>query len=344
MKQCFPVVMLFCAAIFQTVHGQTAKMDRLAFFSDTSVLNVSLIANMTRVLVNHKKNGFDINASLVTTLGDGTPINEPVVLDVRGHFRMENCYIPPIRLKFSNKENSPFYSWKSLKLVSECKLSKENEQYLLKEFVVYKIFNLLTDMSFRVRLMNLTFQDSAGKRKPITEYAFLLEDIRDLAKRNNCVEWKGGKRNTDGTHRKQMTLVAIFEYMIGNTDWAVSVNHNIKLIVSAKDTTSRPYAVPYDFDYSGLVNTDYAVPDERLQIENVKQRLYRGFPRSMGELEEILNIFNQQKANIYSLVNQFNLLNARSKTEIIQYLDEFYSTISRPNEVKSIFIDNALTN
>jgi len=344
MKQYLLISLLFCAASLQSASGQTSRIDRFAFFSDTSVLKVTLVTNMNKVLVNHKKNGFNITASLQTTMGDGTRINEPVVLDVRGHYRMENCFVPPIRVKFNNNEQSVFKTWKPLKLVSECKLSKENEQYLLKEYLVYKMYNLLTDMSFRVRLMNLTFQDSAGTRKPISEYAFLLEDIKDLAKRNDCVEWKGGKRNTEGTHRKQMTLVAVFEYMIGNTDWAVSVNHNIKLIVSAKDTTSRPYSVPYDFDYSGLVNTDYAVPDERLQIENVKQRLYRGFPRSMGELEEILNIFNQQKANIYALVKHFDLLTARSKGEITEYLDEFYTTISRPTEVKSIFIENALSN
>jgi hypothetical protein len=344
MKQYFPIALLFCAAAFQMAKAQTSRIDRVAFFKDTSVIKLTLVANMNRVLVNHKKNGYNIKASLLTTLADGSPVNEPVVLDVRGHYRMENCYIPPIRLKFNNSEHSVFSTWKPLKLVSECKLSRENEQYILKEYLAYKMYNLLTDMSFRVRLMNLTFQDSAGKRKPITEYAFLLEDIKDLAKRNDCVEWKGAKRNTEGTHRKQMTLVAIFEYMIGNTDWAVSVNHNIKLIIPVKDTTGRPYAVPYDFDYSGLVNTDYAVPDERLEIDNVRQRLYRGYPRSMGELEEILNLFNQQKANIYALVNHFDLLTKSSKDEIIQYLDDFYATLSRPNEVKSIFIDNALTN
>ena len=344
MKQYFPVALLFCAAACQTTFGQTTQIDRFTFFNDTSVLNVTLTANMNKVLVNHKKNGFNINANLATTLPDGTPVNEPVVLDVRGHYRMENCFIPPIRLKFINTDHSVFNSWKALKLVSECKISREYEQYLLKEFTVYRIFNLLTGMSFRVRLLNLIFQDSAGKKKPITEYAFLLEDIKDLAKRNDCVEWRGGKRNTEGTHRKQMTLVTVFEYMIGNTDWAVSVNHNIKLIVPAKDTTSRPYAVPYDFDYSGLVNTEYAVPDERLGLENVRQRLYRGYPRSVGELNEVLDVFNQKKESIYALVNHFDLLTPKSKKEIIDYLDEFYTTIGRPNEVQTIFIDNALTN
>jgi hypothetical protein len=341
MKRYASIVMLLIISAFQIVFSQPPKIDRIAFFSDESILKATLVVNMTNVLTNHKKNGYNINGKFVTALPDGTQINDPVILDVRGHFRMEHCFVPPIRLKFNVKESSVFYSLKSLKLVNECKISNEYEQYLLKEYIVYKIYNLLTDLSFRVRLLNLTFQDSAARKKPINEYAYLMEDIKDLAIRNDFVIRKGGKLSTEATNRKQMTLVAIFEYMIGNTDWAVSVNHNIKLIVPSKDTTARPFSVPYDFDHSGFVNTEYAAPDERLEIENVRQRLYRGYPRSMGELEEVLSIFKQQKTKIYGTVNNFDLLTQRNKKEITDYLDDFYSTINRPDEVKSIFIENA---
>ena len=153
-----------------------------------------------------------------------------------------------------------------------------------------------------------------------------------------------GEAEYGGAQRKQMTLVAIFEYMIGNTDWAVSVNHNIKLIVPVKDSTvAEPYSVPYDFDYSGLVNSDYSVPDERLEIESVKQRLYRGYPRSDKELEIALEIFMLQKSNIYETINHFELLTPKSRKTMVSYLDEFYDIIRQPNQVKSVFIDNALT-
>ena len=141
-----------------------------------------------------------------------------------------------------------------------------------------------------------------------------------------------------------MTIVALFEYMIGNTDWGVSVNHNTKLILSKTDSSQRPYVVPYDFDYSGLVNTDYAVPDEKLNITSVTERLYQGFPRSMEEINEVLDIFKKQKSNIYSLINNFDLLTSKSKKEMISYLDSFFKMINDPVELNDVFIENARTN
>jgi hypothetical protein len=121
----------------------------------------------------------------------------------------------------------------------------------------------------------------------------------------------------------------------------VPANHNTKLIIPKADSTHRPYVVPYDFDYSGFVNTDYAVPDHNLPIESVRDRLYRGFARSMEELNDVLLIFNTKKKAIYDVVNNFNLLTARSKKEMTGYLDEFYSTINSPDQVRQIFITNA---
>ncbi len=164
---------------------------------------------------------------------------------------------------------------------------------------------MITDRSFRVRILNLNYQDSSGKKKTITQHAFLLEDFKQVAKRNNSENWTGKKIATEASDRRQTTIVSVFEYMIGNTDWAIPVSHNIKLLHSKSDSLSRPYAVPYDFDYSGFVNTNYAAPDERLGIANVRERLYRGFPRSMEELNDVLAIFNKQKANIYAAINNF---------------------------------------
>jgi hypothetical protein len=340
MKPFLSAALLFCVSSFQVIYAQTPSIDRSDFLNDTSVINATITTNLNKLL-SHGKKGFLMPAIFSTTLADSTKVNDPILLEERGHFRHDYCYVPPLKVIFKYKKPSVLYSLKSLKLVSECKLSKVHDQYLLKEFIVYKIYNLITDMSFHVRLLNLNFVDSAGKKKTITEHAFLMEDIKDLAKRNQCIEFTNGKVGTESTNRNQMTIVALFEYMIGNTDWAVSVNHNIKLIISKRDSLTKPYTVAYDFDYSGFVNTDYAVPDEKLEIENVQQRLYRGFPRTMEELNEALDIFKKQKEKIYATINNFDLLNSKSKSDLIGYLDDFYKTISRQDDIKSTFIDNA---
>jgi hypothetical protein len=89
------------------------------------------------------------------------------------------------------------------------------------------------------------------------------------------------------------------------------------------------------------VDAYYAVPNEGLDIENVRQRLYRGFSRTEAELNEAIAIFNKQKENIYSLVNGFDLLTEKNRKNIIDYLEEFYKTINNSNQVKNLFIERA---
>jgi hypothetical protein len=101
--------------------------------------------------------------------------------------------------------------------------------------------------------------------------------------------------------------------------------------------------IPYDFDFSGFVNTIFSAPDERLGIESVRDRDYRGFSRTMDELNDVLEVFKKQKASIYATINNFNLFTASSKKEMISYLDEFYQTINSPSDVKSAFITHART-
>ena len=76
---------------------------------------------------------------------------------------------------------------------------------------------------------------------------------------------------------------------------------------------------------------------------SVTERVYRGYPRSMEEIDEALIVFNAQKENIYSMINNFDLLSSRNKKTMIDYLDDFYKLITNPKKVKSTFIKNART-
>lgn len=204
------------------------------------------------------------------------------------------------------------------------------------------MYNLLSPKSFRVRLIKMNYEDTKGKKKQMSQFAFFIEDIKAMAKRNHCKEYTKTKLTTEQTNREQMTMVAVFQYMIGNTDWAVPVLHNIRLMYPKNDSTVAPYAVPYDFDFAGLVNADYAIPSPDLpEIETVRQRLYRGFPRSMGELQAVFAVYNEQKDKIYDLINKFDLLTQSNRKDMIGYLDDFYKTINNPNEIQKVFIDNA---
>ncbi len=298
MKRISYPLLIISFLLCQIAYSQTSSIDKVKFFEDTSMINATITTDMVKLFRQKEKTGAEFPANFSATLPGNIVINDPILLTVRGHFRKGYCYLPPLKVAFKYNDSSVMKSLEDLKLVSQCKISETNEQYLFKEFLIYKIYNLITDMSFRVRLLNLELVDSAGKKKTISEHAFLIEDIKNVAKRNDCKSWKTGKMDPRNVDQRQMTIVAIFEYMIGNTDWGVPVNHNTNLILSKKDSLQRPYVVPYDFDFSGFVNTDYSVPDERLHITSVTERLYRGFPRSIEEINDVLDIFKKQKNNI----------------------------------------------
>jgi hypothetical protein len=165
-----------------------------------------------------------------------------------------------------------------------------------------------------------------------------------MAKRNDCRELDLKKLQAEATDRKYMTMVNLFQFMIGNTDWSVPGDHNIKLIQHRDSANARPFAVPYDFDFGGLVDAPYAIPDEQLGTTSVTQRVYRGFPRTMEELQESIVNFNNKKAEIYKLITDDALLDKKQKDAMIRYLNEFYSIINEPRSIKREFIDNARVN
>ena len=333
------IMLLYLVTVNLAVCGQSA-FDSVQFFINETPLNVTLSTDLSNLLSGKIKDDYQ-KAVFTCKLPDSSSLSEEIRLNARGHMRRSICSMPPIRLSFRNPTSPKLSSLNTLKLVNSCKSGAFNYQLLLKEYLIYKMYNLLTENSFRVRLLNVTYEDNKGKKKPFTQYAFFVENVDAMAKRNKRKEGNNIKVSSNDIDRAQMTLVDIFEYMIGNTDWSVPNNHNIKLLISKKDSTAKPYAVPYDFDFSGLVNADYAAPDPMMEIENVVERRYRGFPRTMSELQPVLQLYNQRKDKIYALINNFELLESRNKKEIISYLDDFYKTINSPKDVKYTFIENA---
>ena len=318
-----------------------ADFDCKKFFSEEGIVEATITTEMGSMLANKNKE-VDVKGTFSILLPDSSTISEEILMRPRGNFRLEKCYIPPLRINFKSPASPKLSPLKSLKLVNGCTVGSYNDQLLLKEYLVYKIYNVMSDMSFRVRLLNLKIEDSKKKKKTMNLHAFFIEDMDDVAKRNQCKKWPAEKKsNTESTNRIHMTFVSIFQYMIGNTDWSVPVGHNIRLMSNKKDSLSRPYAVPYDFDYAGLVDAEYAIPDERLGTTSVRERVYRGFPRNLDELKTVIKVFTDKKDQVYSLVENFELLSARNRKDMISYLDEFYNSIKSESQLKDIFIDNA---
>lgn len=341
MKKCLG--MILPALLLQGIIASGQPIDSVKFFTDEGVIEMTLTTDIRKLQQEKRLDVFQ-EATINCRFPDSTVINETISVGPRGHYRRIYCNIPPLMLNFRNAAAPRLSSLGKLKLVIGCGYANDDEQLVLKEYLAYKVYNLLEEKSFRTRLVKVNYRDTRNKIKPFSQYAFILEDDKDLAARCGCIKKDTKQVLTESTDRELMTKVAMFQYMISNGDWSVPGDHNVKLIYDKNTETSLPYCVPYDFDHSGFVNAGYALPSEVLGTETVKERVYRGFPRTMEELQRTIDVFNKQKENIYSLIRNFSLLKPRNRTELIDYLEEFYKTINNKSEVRNIFIDNARTN
>jgi len=341
MKKFFSLLFI-ATAIYLPVSAQ--RVDKVKFFEEESIVNATLEMDLKDLLSKKALKRY-LPGTFTMTFKDGKTTTEKIEATARGNFRRENCFMPGLKLNFRKDSTSSLYKFKELKLSNGCSSGDEPGQLVIKEYLAYKIYNLLTDMSLRVRLMNLSFKDVSGKRKPYTQFAFLIEDVDDMAKRNGMIEVEGTPYNTEQTNRDQMTIVTLFEYLIGNTDWSVPAYHNIKLIGPKDNKNARPYAVAYDFDICGFVDPPYATLDPKIaeQINSVKERLNRGFPRTLDELKTAVKLFNEKKEKIMGLIKNNEYLKAKEKSSLVDYVEDFYKTINSDRELNRIFVEGGRT-
>jgi len=269
--------------------------------------------------------------------GDSVALS--VTLRTRGHFRLrrEICDFPPLKVDFDRTQTAAtvFRHTGSLKLATHCRDSQNAQEYLLEEYLIYRLFNLLTERSFQVRLAHVTYLDTAHKRDSLTRYGFFIEDDDRMARRNHTHLIKSTGISQQMTDSAQIGLVAVFEYMIANTDWSVGGLHNIVL---TEDTSGTVYPVPYDFDWSGVISTPYARPDPRLNITSVRERLFRGYCRSADQFTAIFARFNERKEAIYTLYRSQVGTDPKRIEQALRYYDDFYRVINDPRLVRREFL------
>jgi len=282
-----------------------------------------------------------VPANLTVYLQDSILCTKRIKIKPRGEFRKRHCAFPPVEIKFQKSDTDHIFTQESnkLKLITHCKNISIYEQYVLKEYLCYKMYNLLTDYSFRVRLLEIHYIDNKGKKKPVIKYGFIVESNKSLANRINAYPVKLQGIPIDKTDYDIVHIMSVFQFMIGNTDWAVPALHNVKLYKLMDPVKFNPVPVPFDFDYSGMVNTDYAIPDKNLNIKTVRQRVYRGYCIPEQDLREVLKYFEQKKENIYALVNNFEPLDNYHKNEMLKYLDEFYQILATPFKMRGEIIE-----
>ncbi len=254
------------------------------------------------------------------------------------------CGYPPFIKDIidDGKENNITWSKYSLKIIFAAESFSETfRDYIVKEELIYKIYNLLSESSFKSRLAMVTYIDSLGKKKPDLRPAFFIEDETILAKRLLAKPYQKVRLRQDQLDTLTMATISVFEFMIGNTDWSVPYQHNIKVFYKEN---AMPIPVPYDFDHSGLVNTSYANPAEELNLSSVKERLFRGIYFSPEILNKVFENFKNQKENIYKLYIGNTKLEPSYIKYATGYLDDFYEIIANERKVKNQIVEQGIKN
>jgi hypothetical protein len=231
-----------------------------------------------------------------------------------------------------------------MKLVNHCEQGSLYDEYVLREYLVYKLFNALTDTSFRVRLLKVNYIDTKRNRKPITQYGFFIEPVELLAERTNTIILKSTSLTQKNIVPSVIDRLAIFNYMVSNWDWSVPGQHNVAIIKSQKyDDPALGIAIPYDFDLTGVVNADYAIPPATMTITTNRDRLFSGICRGKEVFQEDLKKFLSKKEKLYSIINEFPYLNKSSKRDITFFLDQFFNQLEKQKSLENL-VDLFLNN
>jgi hypothetical protein len=332
-------------SLAQTAITDTIKKSFRLFEEDKPV-EISLRFDLATYFRAKPKDEY-LKTNITIYISKTDSINKDIKLRTRGIFRNQYCRFAPIELNFKKTgfAYSDLNSISKIKLVPQCSSSKQNEDWVFREYLTYKLFNVLTDTSFRVRLLTINYFDSEKKRKPIRQIGFFIEPVEMLLARTNSVQIKTHALNQKNIVPKIMDRFAIFNYMIGNYDWAVPGQHNVLVIKSLSfDTLGLAVAIPHDFDWTGLVNPDYAIPAVEVGTETVRDRIYTGICRSNEVFHKDLELFSKKKKEFYRIINEFPYIDQSSKNDMIRYLDGFFDQLEGREDRLIYAIKNSCKN
>jgi hypothetical protein len=314
--------------------------ERAPLFLDEEPIRMTLRADI-KWLRDERNDSIEVEGTLTFVDLDGSEVVTEMQTRARGNFRRskKNCRFPPLRLNFrtGQMEGTVFEGQDKLKLVTPCHDERDDYQrYIFNEYLAYRILNTLTPLSFRVRLVEITYEDTSEDYDTRTKIGFLIEDEDEMAARASGTLEDVSQFHPARSFGEYSVLVAMFNYMIGNTDWSPVYFHNVKLV---RTEDARFLTVPYDFDFSGTVNARYATVDPSLQdrIRRVTQRVYRGFCRDELVYETAVAPFREHRAEIEALYADFARHGYAEWDEdriedSLKYFEDFWKVVDDPEE------------
>jgi hypothetical protein len=272
--------------------------------------------------------------------GQGQTQSIAIEIKIRGGWRSleKNCSAPLLFVRFAEQENTgtPFEGQSKLPLTTHCGhgISLESaqvrqnrttwEQYLLKEYLAHRLYNEITDISLNSRLVRMTYPNPNKPRRKIVHYAFFTEHFESVAARNNDELLERGSFDHEKLDSRAADVVALFQFMIGNTDWSIVRERNIALL---QDSGGAQLPLPFDFDMSGLVNAHYAGPAPGLSIDQVTERLFLGFCHPDTDWDALFNFFLGKEEALLAIIAEIPGLQKQSTRVANRFLERFFNIL-----------------
>jgi hypothetical protein len=315
------------------------ESERRRLFRSDDILPVTITADFRAVQRDRNPNSeVMFPATISFPANDGSIVTAPLKIRTRGHSRRnsQTCTFAPLLLEFekASVRNTVFDGHGPLKLGTHCR--KGQEDIILREHALYRAFNLVTPRSFRSRAARMKYVEAGTGRVIAEEPGHFIEDDDDVAKRMEGRIVALENATFPRVEREMLATVMLWQYLIGNTDLSILVQHNIRLI-QTQDTIR--YTVPFDWDYAGIVDAAYAVPAKVLGIADVRDRLYRGPCRTAAEWQPIFDKFKALKAGIMEQFDLVEGLTPAYRKSAKEYLESGYRVFDSPARVKNELID-----
>ena len=275
-------------------------------------------------------------ASLTCHVRDSFEVTHAVRVKARGNNRMDICAMPPfwMNIRYAGIEAEDLREVTKMKVVTRCRPASVYKDYVLREYLVYQIYNLLSPYSFNTRLVRLRYIDTGRKNKVSEDWAFLIEPEYMMAERNLAMAIKSDKLSIRTVNKEWMDKVAFFHYMIGQADYSVTGRHNLKVLTLKEYGPTGFIIVPYDFDYTGLVNTNYATPGPDLGITNVRERYYLGACRSEEVHQKTIDWLASYREEIINLIMDFEYLDEAERVDMVKYIESYYEMSEHKNFIQ----------
>ena len=315
--------------------AQAHETDTL-FLSD-DLIYLDLSSHFSEIRADTSKDPKPHPGKLIYHSPDGKTRTFTVKVRARGDFRRnpEICTFPPLLVNFRKNEvrNTIFNNQDKLKLVTAC----QKEEDVVEEYLIYKLYNQVTDLSLKVRLVKVRYFDTRKNKEVFERYSFFIEHEDQMAERNNMIE-RNSLLTPFDLDRENFMKMSVFEYLIGNRDWFISSRRNV-IILQSGDNPKPLYSVPYDFDFAGLIDASYTKPRDVPEKFLSKRRVYKGLCYTEDEFKRTFDFYRKLKPVFESIINNQEIISKATRKENLRYMEGFYSTIEDKVLFKKEFLD-----